>query len=331
LLGSKSNTKGGDDEIANRDHGMHVRNGPGGALPQRRSARAEFTSFSEGSHYPAGVARKVVLHIGTHKTGTKSLQNMLVENESWFAEQQLYYPAAGRLPGGGHHNLAWELSGDLRFEPTNGSVDDLRRELRDHEPESVLLSSEDFESLYRRAEPLTHLRSTLEGLGYEVVVVVLLREPTDYVPSLYDELRKHGLRQTLDDFVAAILANGGVMFRNWDLRINFDTLLTGFADVFGADKVHAVRYDREDSVGIVLHAASVLLRLPLRTVEGWSRHNVRLPEQEGSAPGTATVDAGSCLSATQREAIDAAFGGLVQDLTHRYPVGAYEPMNVLHA
>ena len=268
----------------------------------------------------------VVLHIGTHKTGTKSLQSMLAENGTWFAEQGLYYPATGRLHDGGHHNLAWELSNDPRFEPANGSFDDLVHELRHDEPPSVLLSSEDFESLYRRAEPLAGFRSALEELGYEVEVVVLLRDPADYVSSLYDELRRHGLEQTLDDFVVGIILNGGVVFRHWDLRINYEQLVTGFADAFGAEAVHALRYERKDSVGVVLDAASALVRLSLVPIDGWTRRNVRVPERPRSASEHADVAAmtsfigeSSPMTDAQVKSIEATFGGLVNHLVRRYP------------
>ena len=269
----------------------------------------------------------VVLHVGTHKTGTKSLQSMLAENLRWFAEQGLYYPSAGRVHGWGHHNLAWQLTGDFRFEPADGSLDDLVHELGLHQPQSVFLSSEDFESLYRRAEALEGLRFALEEFGYGVEVVVVLRDPVDYVPSLYEELHKHGLDRTLNDFVNGILANGGIMFRDWDLRVDYKQLVTGFADVFGVEAVHAVRYERNDSVGMVLNAASALLHLPLMPIDGWPRLNVRMSERPNSvsehvngAETTSVVEEGNHLNDAQLASIGAAFGGLVDELVRRYPV-----------
>jgi hypothetical protein len=96
----------------------------------------------------------VVVHIGTHKTGTKSLQSMLGHHSTWFADQGLYYPVTGRLQDGGHHNIAWQLCGDFRFDPANGSLYDLVGELDRRRPPNVFLSSEDFESLYRRETQL---------------------------------------------------------------------------------------------------------------------------------------------------------------------------------
>ena len=156
-------------------------------------------------------------------------------------------------------------------------------ELGLHQPQSVFLSSEDFESLYRRAEALERLRFALEEFGYGVEVVVVLRDPVDYVPSLYEELHERGLDRTLNDFVNGILANGGIMFHEIGIyRVDYKQLVTGFADVFGVEAVHAVRYERNDSVGMVLNAASALLRLPLMPIDGWPRLNVRMSERPNS-------------------------------------------------
>jgi hypothetical protein len=249
-----------------------------------------------------------VLHIGTHKTGTKSLQRMLAHHATWFADQGLYYPVAGQVDGG-HHNIAWQLLGDPRFDPANGSLDDLVVELDRHEPPNVLLSSEDLESLYRRERPLARFRSALNELDYEVEVVVLLRHPSDYVPSLYQELVLHGFEQPLDEFVECILKNGGVMFRQWDLRLNYQQLVAGFADVFGVASVHALRYEQRDSVATVLDAVSEILGLSIGSVAGWTRHNTGLDRATDGR-----------LSGCQAEAIDAAFGSFVNDVVHRYPV-----------
>ena len=64
-------------------------------------------------------SRIAVMHIGSHKTGTASLQSMIARNETYFADQGLFYPAVGQV-GDGHHNLAWELNGDERYDPRSG-------------------------------------------------------------------------------------------------------------------------------------------------------------------------------------------------------------------
>ena len=124
-----------------------------------------------------GMASKIaVMHIGTHKTGTTSLQSMIARNDTYFADQGLFYPTVGRA-GDGHHNLAWELNGDERYDPSFGSFDDLIDELRQAKPRAVLISSEDFEYLHLRPESLRNFRRRLSRLGYKTHVIVVLRQP----------------------------------------------------------------------------------------------------------------------------------------------------------
>jgi hypothetical protein len=274
------------------------------------------------------VGKIAVLHIGTHKTATTSLQTMITLNETFFADQQLCYPTAGRV-GDGHHNLAWELSGDERYDPMAGSFADLADELGKAQPRAVLLSSEDFEYLHRRPEALRSIRRTMEGLGYRTHVLVVLRQPSEYLESLYVELGKHGLEEELEPFVARSLADGGIVFRDWDFRLSYEQLVSRFAAIFGKRAVHLLRYDPVDSIGPLLEACGRLLALPLSPVVGWERFNQR-PSETQPSTGDRPRDAGQhrlaeaglsriSLTMVERERIEAAFGRSIDDLVRRYP------------
>jgi hypothetical protein len=275
------------------------------------------------------VASKIaVMHIGTHKTGTTSLQTMIACNETYFADQGLFYPTVGR-PVDGHHNLAWELNGDERYDPTVGSFADLTNELRQADPRAVLLSSEDFEYLHLRPESLRNFRRRLSRLGYKTHVVVVLRQPSDYLESLYFELREHGLEEEFDGFLARALAEGGVVFRGWDFRVNYKQLVQSFAAVFGRRAVHVLRYDPIDSVAPLLEACGRLLSLPLSPIAGWERFN-RRPSVVGASTGgppedrdgprsaKAGVQPLTPLTEVERDVMH-AFRRSVNDLVRRYP------------
>ena len=253
----------------------------------------------------APAQKMVVVHVGTHKTGTKSLQTMLSENREWFEEQGLAYPVAACVQYG-HHNVAWELTGDTRYDPATGSLEDVVTELARTEAPTALLSSEDLESLYRRPDPMARLRASLEGIGYDVHVVVTLREPADYTESLYEELLKHGLTQSADEFVDQVLANRAIIFRNWDLCLDYRRLVSGFTDVFGIAAVHTLRYDKADSVSTVLSACGRLFGRPIRPVLGWERQNVRQPVQatEPCSPGGHSDAPTGPLTEDQRNAVE---------------------------
>src|SRR5690606_9161185 len=81
-------------------------------------------------------------HIGTHKTGTTAIQRFLTECAVQLKSIDILYPVAGRLPGGSHHNLVWELVGDSRFNAAYGTWEDLHREVEDHGDLNVIVSCE---------------------------------------------------------------------------------------------------------------------------------------------------------------------------------------------
>jgi hypothetical protein len=267
-------------------------------------------------------SRAAVVHIGTHKTGTTSFQAMIARNEEYFAKQGLSYPAAGRI-GDTHHNLAWELHGDERYDPAAGSLADLVHELRQVDQRAVLLSSEDFECLYRRPESLRSMRASLQALGYDTHVVVVLRQPSEYLESLYDELHaKHGFEEELATFVARAMGDGNISFRHWDFTIDYERLVAPFAAVFGDQAVHCLRYSRVDSVPPLLEACGTLLGLTISPIVGWPRFNPRTSGDARRARISLTRD--------EQRAIEASFGPAVRDLVRRYPAPRGDWLKRLH-
>ena len=175
------------------------------------------------------------LHIGTHKTGTTSLQTLLSSNEQCLERNGIYIPKSGRpWPAGGHHNLAWELNRDQRFNPSHGSFRDVVDEIRSRNPPVVCISSEDFEYLYRVPESLSWIKSEMRSIGYQVRIVIYLRSQAEYVESLYAELVKHGLHLGFREFLGQIVRYGVFVFRDfWTFAFDYQQLLDAFAKVFG--------------------------------------------------------------------------------------------------
>lgn len=268
-----------------------------------------------------------VLHVGTHKTGTTSFQALLSNNTADFERQGLYYPIAGRsYPRTrlfyGHHNLAWELTGDRRYRTRAGSIETLAAELERTNPTAVLLSSEIFGCLFDRPSALSRVKTVLEQLGYMGRVVFTARTPSDYVRSLHAELSWRGLRDDLDSFVACALRDGRFSFREMDFCFDYCQFATGFADVFGPLNIRALNYTPRDSVGPLLRACGTLLGIPLHTPQGMHRLN-STQGQRGVADGMARnvnrlrnirrtrrrdKALRSELSEAQRRALDSRFG-----------------------
>lgn len=129
--------------------------------------------------------RRCFIHIGTHKTGTTSIQRLLSRNSSALQERGYFYPRAGRLKlVSGHHNLAWEMSGDERFRDKYGTIDDLIREVKIR-PEHIILSSEDFGFSLDNKSNFSAFISLLQSSSFLVTVIMYVRNQIDYLPRLY--------------------------------------------------------------------------------------------------------------------------------------------------
>lgn len=182
--------------------------------------------------------RTCYLHIGTHKTGTTSLQALLAANRELLASTGIYVPRVGcPSPVSGHHNIAWELHADSRFDPRHGTLAQLLDELVSVRAPIVCISSEDFEYLHYRPDQLRPLAARLRAAGYDVKVVVFLRPQADYVESLYGTLAHFGLIVRFSEFLDAVLRDGVLLFRGWSFRFEYSVLLNAFAEVFGHDMV----------------------------------------------------------------------------------------------
>jgi hypothetical protein len=129
--------------------------------------------------------RKCSLHVGTHRTGSTSIQHLLSANTSALQERGYFYPRSGQLPDlPGHHNLAWEISGDRRFRESAGTIDDLMREMRSR-PEHIILSSEDFGTSLDHEAKFSAFISFLQSSGFLVTIIVYLRNQIDYLLRSY--------------------------------------------------------------------------------------------------------------------------------------------------
>jgi hypothetical protein len=216
----------------------------------------------------------LLLHAGTHKTATTSLQAMFAEQSADLEQQGLYYPRAGRYLSG-HHNAVWGLYGDRRFDAAAGDLDDVVAEMAGRPAGPTLISSEDLEYLHRRPEQLCHLRDRFLGAGYEPHVVLFLREPVSYFESLYLEMRHHGLTQAPGDVCEDIIGTGGLTLGDWDFRFDYAELVAGFEGVFGPRAVTVAPYQQRDALSATLNLFSTLLSMPLEATPNVTRHNVR--------------------------------------------------------
>ena len=184
--------------------------------------------------------KKLFLHVGTHKTGTTALQNFLMVNKQLLREQGVLIPVSGCVdPYSGHHNIAWELNDDHRYQSGYGTLDDLCAEISGSDCHTVVVSSEDFEYLYSRPEALVTLKHRLNDAGCQVEIILFFREWGEYIISLYAESLKHGLDISFRTFKKRILDTGIFVMRgNWRFCFYYERLAHDFANVFGRRHIH---------------------------------------------------------------------------------------------
>ncbi len=163
----------------------------------------------------AGKTRRLWIHAGLHKTGTTSLQSFLAEKREALAERGVLYVRAGTNRYlDGNHNVAWELTGDHRFELDTGCLEEAVQEIADF-PGDAILSSEDFESLLHRPKGFDPLLRHHLLRHHRVGVLVYLRNQADYLASLAAENQKHGVAFSLEDYLARIVKDGRLAVREW--------------------------------------------------------------------------------------------------------------------
>jgi hypothetical protein len=175
--------------------------------------------------------RRVVLHAGLHKTGTTSLQSSLYHASDELRHAGFIYPRAGALEwlGGGHHNIAWELAGDHRWQARFGTIDDMAREIAASGLDAVV-SAEDFESIIDVPARFAPLRNHPAVRDHQFALVVYVRNQVAYLESLYLEMLHHGVGAGLVEFAAPLFGDGKITFRDWAFHFDYAAVRERFAD-----------------------------------------------------------------------------------------------------
>ncbi|KRB78389.1 hypothetical protein ASE01_03690 [Nocardioides sp. Root190] len=138
------------------------------------------------------MSKRVLLHVGTPKTGTSYLQDVLFQNRALLLKQGLSYPA-DRFDG--HFLAALDLMrlrwGGLEREAV-GAWDKLAKEVRDHDGTSIV-SHEILATASRRQveRALASLGHEPDGSGTEIHLIVSVRDLVRQIPAEWQENVKH--------------------------------------------------------------------------------------------------------------------------------------------
>ena len=159
--------------------------------------------------------KKLILHIGRHKTGTSSLQRFLNINRDGLKSFGIYYPISGTAPIA-HHYIAryFNRRANERFsederEKHTQAFRNLMHEVANRS-ETVLLSSEGFQNC--------NPKSLARGIEADFVqIFVYIREQVEYLISAYQQ-KVHATNYTgsLEEFSEGFLVNYDVFLRRWE-------------------------------------------------------------------------------------------------------------------
>lgn len=185
---------------------------------------------------------KLILHVGTHKTGTTTIQDTFALNRNVLAANGLVFPRIGKANG--QHGLVtdWIRLPDYYQLDTN-SQEAWTQLVRDHarSDRTVLISTEELS----RGSPdsrvdLRRLRDLVSGFD-DIKVVCCLRNQISFLQSIYLQVVKSGVHIPWGNFFES--AAGSRMATG--LFLDYNDLLAHLEAGFSRDEIVFFSYERE--------------------------------------------------------------------------------------
>ena len=227
----------------------------------------------------------VVLHIGSHKTGSTAIQTALAGNRRLLARHGLTYPDLGGSPDAHHGLLAMWNPALARFEPKGGAEAAWRGLASRHalRPGTLLLSSEEFSRAHgRRRTDYAWIREALSAFE-SVEVICFLRDQISFTQSAYLQVSKNKPDMADDDqpirpwrlFLDTAVRRGVAAGLSLDYNHLYDRLL----ETFEPERIHLIPYARASAqphgvVGALLERAGCDLDPARLSLDGGGRANV---------------------------------------------------------
>ncbi len=219
---------------------------------------------------------QIFVHCGLHKTGTTALQTVLMRKAAVLAQNGILYPRTGRLDvlGGGHHNIAWQIARDRRFDPNLGTVEALVEEIKGFDGK-IVLSSEDFESILGNRSLIDRFFSAFAGANPDVHFVIYLRNQMSYCESIFIENLSQNIGEEYPRYVHDIIRNGYLGLKDWSFQFDY----AGMLKLAGASPARLiVRNFHEAETGLLANFLDALQIDPALFEDSFEfRSNERLP------------------------------------------------------
>ena len=170
--------------------------------------------------------RKLFLHVGSHKTGTTTIQRGLLANKTVLEQQGYDFPDVV-FNFDGHHNLVADLKGLDSYKSWLGGINELI-EFAKTSDRHMILSSEEFDQIVT-TPPLEKLQTAL-GHIFDIHIIGYLRPQEEFLQSMWQtEVKIGNLREDFHVWLPA--AKKRFAFLEYDRWIN------AYETVFGREKL----------------------------------------------------------------------------------------------
>lgn len=230
--------------------------------------------------------KSILIHIGTEKTGTTSLQKFFSINKEILSEAGIWYPDSEKLDychRHGHFPLAASLFDqcpDFVTPAKHHNADALYKQLlRDFEgrdEQALLLSAEHFSSRCSQPKMIERLRRLLGD--YHVRILVYVRPQHELLLSAYSTFLKSGGTKTLEEVSRERWLNtDGVYF-------NYFRLVQRWWKVFSQDNVRVQVFQTQ-----AMHQGD-LYRDLISSFDGEWRDDIEIPERQNPPIGKELAD-----------------------------------------
>tara|TARA_B100001093_G_scaffold363533_1_gene348285 strand:+ start:455 stop:1528 length:1074 start_codon:yes stop_codon:yes gene_type:complete len=154
--------------------------------------------------------KEVVLHIGTQKTGTTSIQKCFKINRKLLASKNIFSPKTLDI-GNGHHRWITAISNNEKYvdafiaNQQFKTTDDRRKkieqktnefikEVKDGENGKWIISCEHAQSELKTKEEIQRLKNILEKLFEKITIILYIRKPISSTISMWSTDIKYGAR-----------------------------------------------------------------------------------------------------------------------------------------
>ena len=208
------------------------------------------------------MSKRVVAHVGFHKTGTTALQESFAETREELKALGVSYPDFGQKA---HHRAAWSLVGRTWGWKNRGGaqfpIAEWEKVIKSVKKNrgTTLISSEFFCELDE--EKINKFKADIKV--DDVTIVFTLRPLVKLLSSSYQQYLKYGLTPTYEEWLHSVLDTPGVskLTPTFWKRHEHGRVISQWAKVFGPENVVVVVADETQPTAI-FDALNSILGIP---------------------------------------------------------------------